>query len=222
MSKILLIEDRSARQKFFKEDTKINLDKYSDILDNAIDSKYDTVYNDLKTELFDFDNYEVLISHKSAYNEDNSAILHRLENYCKSNSKKLVLFSGGIDSIYHYKDGDYEHLELNSKLFYSHNLELFLGDFKKNNFNILSLAYGKQWKLNIMLEILEKINLYIEQNDKEINFYKKFASVVNIESLKSIDVDIDMEHDKKEITKNEIIKLKENLSNYIEESIKYE
>jgi len=222
MSKILLIEDRSARQKLFMEDTKIDLNKYSDILDNMIDDKYNTLYDALKTESFIFENYEVIISHKSAYDNDNSAILHRLENYCKTNNKKLVLFSGGVDFVYHYKDADYEHLELNSKLFYSYNLELFFNDFKNGNFNILSLAYGKQWKLNIMLEVLEKINFYIEINNKSSFFYKRFALDVNIESLKNINVPIEFEYNEKKISKDEIIKLKDKLLAYIQKGIKYE
>lgn len=222
MSKILLIEDRSKRQRLFMEDTGIDLSKYSSIVENAVDEKYNQVYNDLLKESFNFDDYEIIISHKSAYDDDTSAILHRLENYCKMQEKKLILFSGGIDSVYYHKEGRYEHLELNSKLFYSHNLELFLESYIINSFNILSLAYGKQWRLNILIEVLEKTNLYLEQNDREKYFFKKFASQVNINALKNIDAPIELDESSKEISKHEVIIFKEKLSTYIKESVKYE
>ena len=41
MRKILLIEDRSHRQKDFLRLSNINLNDYTDILDNKIDNKYE-------------------------------------------------------------------------------------------------------------------------------------------------------------------------------------
>ena len=148
MKKILIIEDRTKRQHEFITETKINLNDaiYENILDNKTDDKYLDIFANLKNDTFDFDDYSVIISHKSAFENENSVILSKLETYCKNNNKILVLFSGGIDTNYYLKDDEYEHIELNSKTLYSENIKLFLEDFKDGNLNPLILCYGNRWK----------------------------------------------------------------------------
>ncbi len=182
---ILLIEDRVDRQKYFMSEADIDLDRYSDVLDNMIKSKYHEFVQKIKADTVDLDKYTVIVSHKSAFGDDNIGILQKLENYCRQYNKPLVLFSGGTDTNY-YENIDFELLELNSKLFYSDNLQLFLKETEEGTSNILTLAYGKQWKLNILLNVLEKINLQITANIALD--YEEFQLDTNSDLLDDIEV----------------------------------
>ncbi len=216
---ILLIEDRAERQKLFMSETNIDLNTYSDILDNMSKEKYQKFLQDIKTDTFDLDKYTVIISHKSAFGNDNIDILQKLEKHCKLHQKPFILFSGGIDTNY-YENIDFELLELNSKLFYSENLKLFLDDINDEVPNILTLAYGKQWKLNILLNVLEKINLKIEQNKKMP--YKIFQLEVMYHLLGDLDMELYIPvADNKNITREEMKKIVLDLEKFIEKEIIY-
>ena len=184
---ILLIEDRVDRQKYFMSEADIDLDRYSDVLDNMIKNKYHEFVQKIKADTVDLDKYTVIVSHKSAFGDDNIGILQKLENYCRQYNKPLVLFSGGTDTNY-YENIDFELLELNSKLFYSDNLQLFLKETEEGTSNILTLAYGKQWKLNILLNVLEKINLQITAN--MALDYEEFQLDTNSDLLDDIEVEL--------------------------------
>lgn len=182
---ILLIEDRVDRQKYFMSEADIDLNRYNDILDNMIKSKYHEFVQKIKADTVDLDKYTVIVSHKSAFGDDNIGILQKLENHCRQHNKPLVLFSGGTDTNY-YENIDFELLELNSKLFYSDNLQLFLKETEEGTSNILTLAYGRQWKLNILLNVLEKINLQITAN--MALDYEEFQLDTNSDLLDDIEV----------------------------------
>jgi len=226
MSKILLIEDRTERQQRFITETNINLndDVYTSILDNKIGDNYLNLFEQLKNDTFNFDNYSIIISHKSAFEGENSIILSKLETYCKKNKKVLVLFSGGIDANYYLKDDEYEHIELNSRTLYSENIKLFLEDFKDANLNPLILCYGDRWKLNILLNILEKLTLFIAKMTNKPVLYSAFLrdnpDIMIIDTL-NLDIYSPVIESRK-ITKDEILKLKDSMLNYIDESMKYE
>ena len=153
MKKVLLIEDRYKRQRLFSQQTGIELEKYSDILDNCIEDKYNAFLNEMLIGDFDLSPYDIIITHKSAFGDDNDNVLKKLQEHCKKHSKPLVLFSGGIVGNY-YNSEVYEVMELNSKTFYSQNLILFLDAIKEQNENLLMLSYGRQWKLNIILNVI--------------------------------------------------------------------
>ncbi len=182
---ILLIEDRVDRQKYFMSEADIDLNRYNDILDNMVKSKYHEFVQKIKADTVDLDKYTVIVSHKSAFGDDNIRILQKIENHCRQYNKPLVLFSGGTDTNY-YENIDFELLELNSKLFYSDNLQLFLKETEEGTSNILTLAYGKQWKLNILLNVLEKINLQITANIALD--YEEFQLDTNSDLLDDIEV----------------------------------
>jgi hypothetical protein len=184
VKKILLIEDRVERQKKFTEDTGIDISSYSDILDNQ------TTLNKNILE-----NYDTIVTHRSAYGNVDEDILGYLKEYCANTKTKLIFFSGGISSTY-YSNIKYEFLLLNSKSFYSKNLKLFLDDFKTTNkANLLLLAYGTNWKINVMLNVLSKINLFIshekirilkkDNSDERVKF-SKFKTQSNIDSISDI------------------------------------
>jgi len=219
--KAILIEDRKERQNLFMKEYKFDLNEYEDVLYNAIDKKYEKIYEELKKENYHFLNdYDVIISHKSAFEGDNSSIIFRLENFAKNNNKKLIFFSGGIDTVYYYKENEFEHLELNSMVFYSKNLKMFLDELKNNKLHILILAYGKKWKLNIFIEVLDNMAKYIQSfEDDEIPF-EFFEEDLGLNILKRLGFKKSFE--KGVITKNEMIEFKNKLSEYIEEMVKYE
>lgn len=215
MKKILLIEDRTIRQKQFIDDMQMNLNNYSDVLDNCIDEQYENILKELKVDDFNFNNYSMIISHESAFGDDNSFIISKLEKYCKNNKKILVLFSGGIDTNYYLKDEEFELIKINSKTFYSENLKLFLEEFRKGNFEPLILTYGDKWKLNILLNVLEKINCFVKTNNDEFIYFDDFIDGCAIKSIDIVKEDIYIIEEDMEIHRDEIEKLKVSIINVI-------
>lgn len=153
MHKILLIEDRVERQEIFSNESGFSFDQYSDILDNrtALDG-------------VELNHYSTIISHRSAFGESNSNVLDNLKDHCRRTKTQLVFFSGGISSTF-YSYNNYEFLLLNSKAFYGSNLKLYLDDVKScQSSNLRLMAYGTHWKINLMLDTLSKVNMFIAQN----------------------------------------------------------
>jgi len=217
MKKILLIEDRFIRQQFFINETHIDLESYSDILDNCIKNDYDELELQLSTNNFNFSEYDYIIAHKSAFSSNNTEILEKLRNYCKVHGKSLILFSGGIATNY-YDTSEFELLEINSKTFYSKNLELFLEATKSNNENILMLCYGKEWKKNILSNVIEKINIFIGSNQDEDIDYAEFITAVDMEQLIKMKSSIySLQEEDGWVFLEEIIKFRDSLYNYINE-----
>ena len=159
--RIILIDDNTPRQIGFTKETGIDIDDYKDIIDNYTADKYEKLLESFKNDDYSILNkYDIIITHRSAFDNINSKVLDKLKAICKEQNKKLVFFYGGISDRF-YLETPFEFLLLSSKVFYSKNLKLFLESESKN---ILILAYGKQWKLNKMIEILEKITLFMEKN----------------------------------------------------------
>ncbi len=198
--KILLIEDRKNRQKKF---TKIDFSKY-EMIDNKIGNEYKQIEKAFNEEKFELNKYDVIISHRSAFGENNSKILSKLNAFCKEKKKKLILFSGGI-SVPFYTTNPFESLSINSKELYGNNLELLLEDAKaNNNSNLLLLAYGKNWELNILLNTLEKINIFLVKYEKSIT-YNRFKQDTKYKTLENL---IDFEEYNNGFTKENIEKIK--------------
>lgn len=176
MKKILLIEDRTERLQKYSETTGIDIHNYS-ILDNRVSLEG---INNLEL-------YSTIITHRSAYGDKDQNVLDFLKKYCEENNTKLVFFSGGISSTF-YSKAKFEFLLLNSQAFYSKNLQLFLNDAENNgDQNLLLLGYGENWKMNIALNTLEKINLFISENElKEIVKFNNFKTVTKIENIENL------------------------------------
>ena len=218
MKKILLIEDRVTRQEFFLEKIAINLEEYSDILDNAIDDRYEEVKEQIVHDSFNFGNYDFIISHKSAFENDNALILSKLQHYAKESHKTLIFFSGGI-SVNYYNNSEFESLELNSETFYSNNLLLFLNSVRAGNENILMLSYGENWKFNIISNVLEKTNLYLEQHGDKKTVYSRFDIYTDINKLSKIDYAFhDIQTENGWVSGLEIEKFKESLFRFFQEN----
>jgi len=186
---ILLIEDKLQRQFKALNSIGLSLDDYAQIIENGVDEKYDKIYQSLKDDSFDFSQYNFIISHKSAFDKDNAILIDKLKEGCSTHNIPLVLFSGGVDAKYF--DKDRLCAEMSSMIFYSDNLKLFLEKAKEQKPYIQVLLYGEHWQLNILLNSLEKIDLYIDshENEKEI-FYKRFVVDCDIENLQDFDIDL--------------------------------
>ncbi|SFV57826.1 hypothetical protein MNB_SV-9-708 [hydrothermal vent metagenome] len=222
MKKILLIEDRQQRQNLFIKRTEIELDSYDDILDNFIGEKYDKLYEDIKNNQFSFSDYALIMVHKGAFNLDNQYIHFQIRDYCKENNTPLVLFSGGATNYYNKEE--LELMEINSKDFYSNNLQFFLDNFRETKeIELLMLSYGNDWKLNIVLNSLEKVNYFIDNNQEEDILYDEFINKTNFHLLEKIDFDyFQPTVENGWVYLDDIKKIVETIRKYIEEYLTYE
>lgn len=180
MFRILLIEDRIERQKIFVKETGFDFNKYTQVLDN-------------RTSLdgIDLDKYSAIICHRSAFGESTNNVLDRLKEHCKKTETQLVFFSGGISSTF-YSKTTYEFLLLNSKSFYNQNLEIYLDKVMNcSTSNLGIIAYGENWKINQMLDVLTKVNIFISQNiNKEKIKAQRLKTYSQLNNIKEI-VDIE-------------------------------
>jgi len=219
MKKILLIEDRSKRQYDLLSKAQIDISLYYEVVDNKIEEKYIDFMENIKKDLVDLSSYEVIIAHNSIFSGDeNRSILSKLKNYCKYSGCSLVLFSGGID--YSYINEDYEELNIVAADLYSANLILFLEEFLQGNKNILILNYGNQWKVNIILNTLERINLFLQRYEDDDIDYDEFRNFTHSNLLESLDLKFyQMNVDGHWIYRTEIVKLKNNILNHVGDMI---
>lgn len=217
MKKILLIEDRVERQNKFLKNIGLNLDNYS-FLDNKTSNKYNEFASNFSLDLIK--DYDIIISHRSAFSKENQEkninILDQIQRFCKDNKKKLVYFSGGISNI-SYQKIPYEFLQLNSKIFYSNNLKLFLDEFD-NDQDILKLAYGKKYIFEHLLEVLDNIKkFYINMKNEEC-YYDDFLIDSGLEELKNIDfLELSIYEKNNKIAADEIKKIYNKLAENIKE-----
>ena len=210
--KVLIIENRTQRQKQFLSLTDINLNDYP-FIHNKIGKLYDEFKENLLKDTSILNEYEVIISHRSAFEKDNKKVFDLIRNYCERSKKYFILFSGGLSTSYYSKE-PYEQLSLNSKDFYSLNLKLFLDEINTNdNINLLLLAFGEKWELNIVLNSLEKINSLSSDEIEEFDDFNEFYGI-NLKTLKGI-IYFD-EFNKEEEVSIEIVKqIKQKILNYI-------
>ena len=195
MKKILLIEDVASRQKGFLSEVDVSLDTYATKIDNKIGNEYNQLFEKLKevdedgiVELFDA--YTCIAVHWSAFGGQRSEIRHKLENYCKEEKKPLIAFSGDHESDHYMVTDGLQKLVLNSKTFYSKNLEMFLDNYDGETPNVLILAYGMYWKTSVYLNVLEKINLFIENNlNKQDTVFSAFKTTVQLDELEQVGYD---------------------------------
>ena len=99
------------------------------------------------------------------------------------------------------------------------NIEEYVDEYNKNLANILILGYGKKWEANILLNILEKINIFIENNTNEKEFdFDEFEDEVDLLELKKLNiVYMTIVPYKDEIRNQEITILRDRLYTMIEE-----
>lgn len=180
MKKILLIEDRTKRQLEFMKKFDIVLENYS-TLENAVGEKYYEFLKLFDKEELDLE-YEIIITHQSAFGQSNINIINKLIRYITKTKKKIVFFSGGLTTP-DYKKESYERLSINAETFYSKNLKLFLDSSLNNEEDILQLAYGKNYKLVNKLGILENISNFLVDDKDKIVYFGDFLDDTKINSL---------------------------------------
>ena len=164
MQKIILIDDNTERQR--DEYLGKNLEKYDDILYNAIEKQYIEVYGKLKQEQVNELDFEIIIVHESAFDQ-NEEIFDLLQDYCKEFNRKLIYFSGGQPTVGYGSTTNIMYLP--SKTLYK-NLSIFLED---KRLNVKILAYGKNWKINALNSVLKKIKKLYEELKKNEELKKK-------------------------------------------------
>lgn len=156
MKKVILIEDRYKRQIDFIKKTGIDLNEIK-ILENVCGKdKFDYFKNLISSNDFTkFDIYDTIIIHRSGISTNEKS---QLIYYAIKNSKTLILFSGGISNVtlQNLKNGKL--LTINAKDFYSNSLMQYL---ESNNLNILILAFGLNWEINVKVNFLDKLNFYL-------------------------------------------------------------
>lgn len=201
MKKAILIEDRPNRQKDFTKKLSRNLNDIS-ILENICGFEKFNFYKEIlgSSSFNELDKYEVIIIHRSALSSTERL---RLIDFARKQSKTLVLFSGGISSVTLQKIDVGILLTINSKDLYSMSLINYL---EGNDLNILELAFGENWKINLEVNLLDKLILYIiNYNPKPLsiilselkvtdwlqeNYFKNLEGVIQIDQLERIKIDI--------------------------------
>lgn len=156
MKKVVLIEDRPNRQLDFTRKLNCNLNKI-EILKNICGGQELIQYRELivSNDFTKLKPFDVIIIHRSALNTMDRL---KLIDFVKTQAKTLVFFSGGISSISLQKLGSGNLLTINSKNIYSSNLISYLNDGATN---ILKLAFGEYWKINLEVSLLDKLVLYL-------------------------------------------------------------
>lgn len=155
--KFAIIEDRIVRLKRY---TDFELMKYESV--NIITgSDFDNLIGCLKnSDTTTLDKFDCIASHRSALS---IGTRDTLKEYCRKNRKPLIFFSGGISSSV-LKDIEFPFLHINSKEFYSENLNLFIDACEQNNaVNLLLLQFGKKWKLSLLLNLRNNITVAINK-----------------------------------------------------------
>lgn len=216
MKKVLLLEDKIERDSL--QQANINFDKFENF--KAVLGK-----NDCDAFLNDFEHldiFEVIIVHASIGCSDKNSVIQEIKKYCSDKNKILVTFSGGGD-IGSFINNT---LEITAKSLYT-NLHIFLSHYPDPSSHILMLAYGEKWSINIFLNILEKLNIFIENNkDDLIEDYDDFEDDFDLIRLKSI---IGYEEYESKISKNknsnqtiglsQIAMIRDNLANLIQDQV---
>ncbi len=157
MRKILLLENKDYRQKKLA----INF-KTFDFIDNILgDKACNILLDEFLKDQSKFDIYDTIIIHESIYyNLKREKLFDTLDKFCLD--KGLIKFSGNNTQFSLENELS---LQLNPTTLYE-NLEIFLETYKVDDPNILMLALGKNWYLNVLLNSLEKLNIFIENNNK--------------------------------------------------------
>lgn len=84
---------------------------------------------------------------------------------------------------------------------------------------MLILNYGKRWKLNILLNILEKLSYFIDKNNKErvlSNVFERDNKIL-FDNLDNLNISLDEKFLNNKIDLKDIINFKNNIVEIIKE-----
>ena len=209
--KIILIDDNKKRQQELYGGK--SLEQF-DILVNAIDNQYDDLFKQLRNETFEADNYDLIMVHESAFENQKSKIIDYLMDINREFDIPLVFFSGGIIGTTYQSNP--QRLYLTDKIFYK-NLELFLNNLDKTkNINLKMLAYGKNWEINTLDTVLVKIKQYLSKIAENKIRFRKFNKEVQLDSIDDFISKDDIKLDGDKISRDEIEKLYQKIVKEVE------
>jgi len=161
MIKAILIEDRVQRQNNYLKEKSNELNNLPFLKNVKGGNDYVEIKSKLNNKEYSFlDDYSIIMLHRSAFE---TKARNGLLDYLRNKSKKVIFFSGGISNTQCSKIGNLEFLLINVTTFYSENLLFFL---KNEGQNLLELAFGKNWKISILVDAYEKIILYLKYYSK--------------------------------------------------------
>lgn len=157
MKKVLLLENIDNRQDMLT----FKLNQYPFLTNVLGNNNCNSLLDDFLENQSIFDEYDTVIIHESIYYETKREKLFAiLNNFCSE--KKLIKFSGNNTQF--SLENEFS-LQLSLTSLYE-NLKIFLEMYEVDKSNILMLALGKNWYLNVLLNSLEKLNIFIQNNNK--------------------------------------------------------
>lgn len=184
--RVILIEDRIVRKDLFLSRSEIDFTKY-DFFREVSPKEFTQLKSDLKTgDLSFFKDCDVILTHKSAFTLNEQDVLSAL-------GKSVVYFSGGISQSF-YLEFPSPTLHINSSEFYSSNLVHFLERIATTGeIEMLILQFGDKWKLNLLLNLRDKLKQLFYRNegkdlypeDFDLVFNNKIVSIIDSEQLKN-------------------------------------
>jgi len=171
---MIIIDDRIVRQKNYL--TSFDINDYKGVVENCVGDRFTKLQESFKdkqkiSEVLSA--YDVVAIHRSAF--DASTRID-IDDFLKTTSKKMVLFSGGISSSSLVGNV----LNINSKDFYSENLKLFCEMLNTSNHHLSVLQFGERWELSLILGFREQLIM-------EYNRYKEASINVRLESVNFFD-----------------------------------
>lgn len=159
---IFLFEDRQERKEQFIKD-----EHYPLILEKPIEcsnlDELDVFLNE------NFREAKVFLLHKSYELKNTTITIEKFKTKVESILHiPVVLFSGGSNNNL-IQERDFVTAEINSGVMYK-NLRLFHDDYQKSGIpNIPLLVYGANYRLNQLMEMQAKVNLYFFNRDYSKN-----------------------------------------------------
>lgn len=197
MKQVILIENRTDRQKHYLPNQEADVDTL-----NALSFLKNSIGDDCKKNLKQIDEndltflspYDLIIIHRSALAElpsGNATV--RISNYASKSNKDLILYSGAITNFY-YSETNGKYLLISSKDFYSNNLIPFLYSYANGNSKALvEMVFGHNWKLNYYLKFRELLlNISTEENGTWSNQKDEIEDIlpelkkINLETLNQL------------------------------------
>lgn len=197
MKKVILLENKDERQK----EHIFDMSKY-EFFDNVLgDNDCNNLLDKFLQNNSIFDDYDTIIIHESIYDDQKRINLFEvLKNYCSN--KNLIMFSGNNTQ---FSLENESLLRISPSSLYN-NIEVFLNAYEKNGSNILMLALGEKWQFNILLNTLEQLNIFIQNNEKESINKSIFSSKSGLLKIKEVNEEI-YESIFKNFTSNNLTKI---------------
>jgi hypothetical protein len=221
--KMTLIEDRPFRLDQFQTNYGINLFAKYDFLEFFPIDQLELLKKDLQqNQLERVNDYSLIMAHKSAFSITEASNLDKT-------AATLIYFSGGISKSYLTNTTKLT-VFINSKDFYNDNLIKFLDlVLTEKIIEPSCLLFGDKWKLNLIIEFLEKItikfNNFIHQDidyliPEEFNELVKDRAIVEFKNNNFVDelkklTENGLDKSEKHILENIINQIKSILENKI-------